>query len=487
MKISPKLFLYLFFSVGLTMLAASLLSLGQYENALETALRQDLYTHAVTLQIALEEDYAKGRIAEAQQLIDRLRENSEVYAVLLFDADGKLLAQSKPMSDDTLQHPPELENVLQSRQRNEAVRSIDGRKYASIILPMQTGGEMRGAFEIIKPLSLIETDIFKARVYWFLTTILLMAIIFAIVFFVLQRNITKPINNLLSATEAVGKGDFAHHVEISSRNDEIGQLAAQFNRMADNLNEQNLAKQAETENRLRLERELQHNEQLVIVGRMAAGVAHELGAPLNVIDARAEQLLNKPDIAAEKHERNLQIIRSNVARITHLVRQLLNLARPFNIHPVQINLLESINTALEQIESEAEKSKVSIELTVAGDIFLTADPNYLQQVWLNVFMNALQEMPDGGTLSIAAATDADSFVITEITDTGSGISPESMVSLFDPFFTTKDIGKGTGLGLPIAGRIIEEHGGRITAQNHGAGGAIFSVRLPLNQPKISNL
>ncbi len=465
------------------MLAASLLSLGQYENALETALRDDLHTHAVTLQIALEEDYAEERIADAQKLIDRLRQNSEIYAVLLFDADGKLLAESKPMSDNTLRYPPELAAVIATRKWSETARSIDGKKYASIILPMQTGGKLRGAFEIIKPLSLIETDVFKARVYWFVTTILLMAIIFAIVFFVLQRSVIAPINALLSATEAVGKGDFAHHVKTSSRNDEIGQLAAKFNRMADSLNEQSLANRAETENRLRLEREIQHNEQLVIVGRMAAGVAHELGAPLNVIDARAEQLLNKPDIAAEKHERNLQIIRSNVARITHLVRQLLNLARPFNIHPVQINLLESINTALEQIESAAEKSKVSIELSVAENIVLAADPNYLQQVWLNIFINALDEMPDGGTLSIAAAPAANSFIVTEITDTGIGISPENMVRLFDPFFTTKDIGKGTGLGLPIAGRIIEEHGGRITAKNHGVGGAVFSVHLPLNQPK----
>lgn len=461
------------------MFIASLLSLRQYEIALQTALRDDLHAHAVTLQIALEEDYSNSRAAEAQKLIDRLRKNTEIYSVLLFDENQNLLAQSKPLTDVSLRYPPELTKVLEEKIQSDSVRMIDGEKFASIILPMQMNGNVIGAVELVKPLSLIENDIFYARFYWILTTILLWLVIGIIVFFVLKRNLSAPINALLKATEAVGKGDFAHQVESSSRSDELGQLAAQFNKMAENLDNQNRAAREETENRLRLERELRHNEQLVLVGRLAAGVAHELGAPLNVIDARAEQIQNKPDIAPEKQQRNLEIIRSNVARITHLVRQLLNLARPFNLNLTKVNLRESLETALEQIEQTAEASKISIDFSVSEELNLKADPNYLQQVWLNIFINALQEMDEGGHLSIKSFADENLFTVTEISDTGKGIPDEHFVYLFDPFFTTKDIGKGTGLGLPIANRIIEEHGGKIKAKNHKDGGAIFAVYLPL--------
>lgn len=482
MSITTKLLILLTVSGGFVMLGASLLILRQYENTLENALREDLQAHAVTLQIALEEDYAYGRTAEAQHLIDRLRENTEIYAVVLFDREQNLVAESKPLTEETLRNPPELASVLKTGKQSEIVRQIDGKRFVSIILPMRVRNEMRGAFEIIKPLSLVERDIYFARIYWLSATFLLLAVIFAVVYFVLKRNLSAPIKALLSATEAVGKGDFAHQVIVKSQGDEFARLAAQFNRMAQKLLEKDLANQTEVENRIRLERELRHNEQLVMVGRMAAGVAHELGAPLNVIDARAEQLQKKTEIAAEKRERNLEIIRSNVARITHLVRQLLNLARPFNLNLTAVNIRESVANALEQVESVAESSGVEVIFHAPNGLLVKADPNYLVQVWLNILLNALQEMPDGGKLLVEIGDDS-KFASVKITDTGGGILPEHFISLFDPFFTTKDIGKGTGLGLPIANRIVEEHGGKISAENSSQGGASFTVKLPLMYEK----
>lgn len=468
------------------MLGAGLLSLRQYEISLENALRADLEAHAVTLRIALEEeledDFARGNLADTQNLIDRLRANTEIYAVLLFDKNENLIAQSTPLTEESLRHPPELKEVLKNNEPKNIIRYIEGKKFASAILPVQIRTGTIGAVELVKPLSLIATDIFYARLYWVSTMLLLLAAIFVIVFFVLRRNLSSPINLLLSAADAVGRGDFEHHVKVASRSDEIGELAVQFNRMADNLSEQQKAVREEIENRLILERELRHKEQLASVGRLAAGVAHELGAPLNVIDARAEQILNKPGIAPEKHTRNLQIIRSNVARITHLVRQLLNLARPFNLNLAKINLAKSIARTVENIETNAQNAKIEIDFSVAEDLFVKADSEYLQQIWTNILTNSLQEMENGGKIVIRAnqtICDDAPFARVEIFDTGGGIAEEHFVPLFDPFFTTKDIGKGTGLGLPITKRIIEEHGGKIKAENQPAAGALFKIYLPI--------
>ena len=462
---------------------ASLWILQQYEMMIENALREDLSAHAITLKIALEEelegDFSKGNFADAQKLIDRLRTNTEIYGVLLFDRKKDLIAQSTILAEESLRHPPELHEALSENKISNVIRIIEDKKFASSIQPIQHNNETVGAVELVKPLSLIDTDIFYVRISWFIFTFLLLGVIGIVVYVVLRKNLTTPIETLLSATQAVARGDFTHEVILKSRGDEFSLLAGQFNQMANSLWEKENTTKLEIENRLKLERELRHNEQLVMVGRMAAGVAHELGAPLNVIDARAEQLQKKPELSPAKQLRNLEIIRSNVGRITHLVKLLLNLARPYNFSLEAVNLKESLSFALEQIESAAEFAKVEISFQSDDNIFVKADPNYLQQVWLNIMLNAVQEMPEGGQLSVTVRVENNKFASTDISDSGKGILPEHFISLFDPFFTTKDVGKGTGLGLPIANRIVEEHGGTISAKNNLYGGARFTVKLPL--------
>lgn len=464
-------------SVGLIMFFASLLSLRQYEVALRSALQEDLVAHAVTLQLALEEYYLQGREKEIQNLIDRIHRNTEVYSILLYDRDQQLLTRSMPLRDISVPRSEKLGEVLRTGRRGEASITISGSKFATVIVPITMDSQVIGAVELLKPLSLIETDIFYARFYWILTTVAILSAIFIWVFFVLRRNLTDPIDRLLKAFDAMGKGELHHKVEIRDRSDEIGRLAARFNEMGENLDRQYNALREETDARIELEREIRHNEQLVSVGRLAAGVAHELGAPLNVIDGRAEQLL-KRDLPEEKRQKNLETIRSNVARMAHLIRQLLNLAKPFKLNVAKIELNSSINSALEQLEWNIEAAKITLHTHWTPDIDVVADGNYLLQVWLNIFINAVQEMDEGGELFVRTYTAGD-FGVAEIKDTGSGIPEENFVYLFDPFFTTKDIGKGTGLGLPIANRIVEEHGGKINATNSAEGGAQFTVLLPL--------
>jgi signal transduction histidine kinase len=472
------------------MFIAGLISLRQYELAIETALRDDLNAHAITLGIALEDvlekDLPKVDNAGAQKLIDRLRTNTEIYSVLLFDKKGNLIAQSTEMTDESLRHPAELHEVLTGDKTYNIIRVIDGKKFASTILPVRIRGEMIGALELVKPLSLISKDILYARIYWLGTFILLLAVIFTIVYVVLRRNLSAPINSLLSAAEAVEHGNLEYQVKTTLRKDELGKLASQFNKMVDSLNEKSRAASKENENRLKLERELRHHERLALLGRVAAGVAHELGAPLNVIDARAEQLQNKTDIAPEKHSRNLQIIRSNVERITYLVRQLLNLARPYNLSLTGIDLTKSLERAIENIEVNAQNAGTEISFSAPENFTVKGDIEYLHQVWTNILTNALQEVSAGGKISVSiceAEIDEKKFAMVEIFDTGKGIAPENFTYLFDPFFTTKDIGEGTGLGLPIANRIVEEHGGMIKARNHASGGALFEIYLPLSESK----
>ncbi|MBK6797194.1 MAG: hypothetical protein IPG76_10490 [Acidobacteria bacterium] len=264
---------------------------------------------------------------------------------------------------------------------------------------------------------------------------------------------------------------------------EISQLALEFNRMADHLEEQRNAAALEADEKLALERELRHSERLASVGRLAAGVAHELGAPLQVIDGRAKQLLNQTDAPIDQRQRNLTIIRSQTERISRIVRQLLNLSRPYNLKLQRINLDQLLSETAELIQTNAQRAGVSIEIDTRESLKVIGDPELLNQVFLNICFNAIQEMPNGGTLKIECFEDPSgsndhAAAVVRFSDTGPGIPPENLPNIFDPFFTTKEVGNGTGLGLAVSSRIIEEHGGWIEAETLKEGGASFTVHLP---------
>jgi signal transduction histidine kinase len=301
----------------------------------------------------------------------------------------------------------------------------------------------------------------------------------------MRYNLLRPIKELLIGAKAIGQGDLAYRVIESGSGNEIAQLAGEFNRMAESLAEQRLAAERQTEERLALERELRHSERLASVGRLAAGVAHEMGAPLNVIKGRVEMLRENPDSPAEKRARNLDIVGAQADAITDIVRQLLTLARPFNLRREAIEPARLIAAVVELIEADAAKSGVRIEIGQNNHRrpnFVVGDWGLLQQVLMNICINALHAMAHGGALQIEVAPEEQyrrgrTFVGLRVSDTGSGIAPESLDHVFDPFFTTKEVGKGTGLGLSVARRIVEEHDGWIEAANREEGGAAFTIWL----------
>jgi signal transduction histidine kinase len=486
MKLSARLILLLTFSVSVVMAVASLITLRQRESALLDAARDEARVHAVTLQIALEEDYLTGRSLDAQRLINRLRENTGVYSAALFDATGEIVAISNTLAPEEFRYLNEAREVMASGKGVEIIRSISGDDYFSMIRPLQVQGRRVGAIEIVQSISFVKADIARARLYVMITTLLLFGAILLVVAAVTRYSLARPIHELLDAALALGRGDLNYRAPVPSGGGELASLAREFNRMADRLAEQRQSTLREAEERLALERKLRHNEQLAAVGRLAAGVAHEMGAPLQVIDGRAKQLLNHPDAQIETRQRNLIIIRNQADRIARIVRQLLNLSRPHKLHFRKVELTPLVEDVVELIETQAESAGVEIEVR-RHDAVIEADPELIQQVLLNVFRNGIQAMPQGGRLRVECLKDVAekggrSFAALRVSDTGVGIAPDCLPYLFDPFFTTKEVGQGTGLGLPISSRIVEEHDGWIEVANRAEGGAVFTVYLPQADP-----
>ena len=242
--------------------------------------------------------------------------------------------------------------------------------------------------------------------------------------------------------------------------------------------------------RVTLSQEVQQAEKLAVVGQLAAGIAHQIGTPLNVISGSAEYLMM--EWGGEKpRPQELEIIIAQTDRITKLIQQLLNFARPARMELRPLDLSELLREVLGLTEHQIAKDQISVETDLQASLPPTVgDANQLEQALLNIVINAWHAMPGGGRLTLRTrpvpagerhhrvGRPATSGVEAIIADTGTGIAPEHMPRIFDPFFSTKGVGKGTGLGLAISRRIVEDHHGSIDVASEVGQGTTFTIWLP---------
>jgi two-component system, NtrC family, sensor kinase len=239
--------------------------------------------------------------------------------------------------------------------------------------------------------------------------------------------------------------------------------------------------------RVQLEEQLQISDKMASVGLLAAGVAHEVNTPLTGISSFTQMLLNDADPEDPK-TRMLEKIEQQTFRAAKIVNGLLNLSRSSGASgderaPVDLNAV--ISDVLALLEPQLVAGKIKVRRALCPSPALVGGIEHkLQQVFINLFLNARDAMPKGGWLSVATRID-EGHVIAEVGDTGSGIPGEHLSRIYDPFFTTKVIGKGTGLGLSITYGIVREHEGTLTCQSAVGQGTKFTVSLPETAATVS--
>jgi two-component system, NtrC family, sensor kinase len=234
--------------------------------------------------------------------------------------------------------------------------------------------------------------------------------------------------------------------------------------------------------RVQLEEQLQISEKMASIGLLAAGVAHEVNTPLTGISSFTQMLLEGASPEDPKTA-VLEKIERQTFRAAKIVNGLLNLARPAQVDSGPCDINTVINDVLSLLEHQFKNGSIQVRKELASDPPVVQGVEHtLQQVFLNLFLNARDAMPKGGWLTIASRQERGSAVI-EVADTGSGIPAEQLSRIYDPFFTTKAIGKGTGLGLSITYGIVQEHGGTISCDSQVGQGTRFSIRLPLAEAR----
>ena len=302
--------------------------------------------------------------------------------------------------------------------------------------------------------------------YWLYALIAMGPLLSVGLGFVFLSGMTNPLKALVESTRKLKSGDLDHRV--AGLKDEFGELATSFNEMAGALKEQM--------------QKMQRAEQMVVVGELAAGLAHEIKNPMAGIKVAMSVLSEEAYISAED-KAVLQKVVAEITQLEGLMKSFLNFAKPQKPRLETVNVNQMLNTTLtfhlrHRAGGSGDSGKIEI-VKEFGELPPTqADPTQLQQVFLNLFLNALQAMPRGGELGVRTRLEEDGERIrVEVSDTGVGIREDLIDKVFLPFYTTKQ--KGTGLGLAISRQLVEQHDGSISVANRPGGGALFTILLPV--------
>jgi len=316
-----------------------------------------------------------------------------------------------------------------------------------------------------------------------------------------RRLIYRPIDAILQTMRRAESGDLHARVPVIAH-DEMGALSLGLNALLARIQEMTDALEAEHQHLEELVREataelsernrqlqdanlqlfaiqqqLLHMERLAAAGHLAAQVAHEIGTPLNLISGHIQLLRARTQ--DEEGIRRLSIILGQIERIERIVRRLLEATRRPRPEHLPLRLEPVVQQVAEIVAPTLQERKIEVHVDLAADVpEILGSPEQLQQVLLNLIVNSMEAMPEGGRLTLRAFAEGEHTVCLECEDTGIGMSPDLLERIFEPFFTTKPDGRGTGLGLFIVRQIVREHGGEITVRSEPGRGTLVRLTFP---------
>ncbi len=485
MRLTLRITFAVLLGVALIFSAYSYLSIQREREQLKKNLSREARHLGESLRVMVTEIWSERGERAAINFLQRAnRGYSDVLVRWVWIEENTLLNFQPRVPIDQLEKLREEETI------SLLAGSEDGHDYLLTYLPLLIDGGTRvGAIELSESMDELHDYVEESlrRSAFVVGAMIVSGLLLMTVLGSLWIN--RPMRRLRAQAERIGTGDFSTSLQVEGSG-ELAELAGTIERMRGQLAD---AREAEAEaNRERIEalEKLRHTERLATLGRLSAGMAHELGTPLNVIAGRAK-LIGSAGLGPEDISRSAKIIGEQAERMTNIMRQLLSFARRGKARLQAVELNAAMRALVPLLDPELHQRQVELKIVECAEpLWVTADPGQLQQVLLNLSLNGIQAMPDGGLLELScqsagAAQPPESLAETEggwaelqVRDQGVGISAENQQHIFDPFFTTKEVGQGTGLGLSITYGIVEEHGGWIEVDSQPGTGSCFRVFLP---------
>jgi two-component system, NtrC family, sensor kinase len=486
MKIGTRLLLVLLPTLAVVMFAYGAWALQRQSTLARLEVRSETEAIATALGLAIGYALSPPVGDPVEAILGPLLRRSSRYAIALYDVGGQWLypldRRTRPVSPERL---AEVMATGEPKGVEEPPSGGHGRPLYSILVPIRDrSNEIRGVLEVLHPMVGLETSMGEIRRRFALNTLTLLLIVTLVVWWLVHSSVSIPMARFVEATRAVGRGDLDHRVDEKLRIGELDVLAGEFNRMAAALKAERAALNEQALQQFALERRLRQLEKSAMVGKLSAGLAHEIAAPLNVIGGRAELL--RGSARSTDDARYLDTIIGQIDRISRIVRSLLDFAGRRAMNVTRVDITTVLENAMEFLEPEFADAGVEVEHDVPAHLSIDADGDQLQEILVNLLLNATQAMRDSDPpkrivvrMRPATQEDGNEGVVVDISDTGPGIPADRADRVFDPFFTTK--AEGTGLGLFMCRSIVEDHGGTLELIRDSERGAHFRVTLPAHQ------
>lgn len=454
-------------------------SLRSLEANLRAGMEEDIELIARSIRLPLGYALEKGDQAFLEKLLLSTDDIARVYGIYVYDKEGERVARSGARK--ALVDIEKAADIASAGDQQGGFDDAEGEAMFSYFVPLvDSRGELNGLLQVSRRGREFSEHVvaFRQQVLGVvaLSSLLLIAVVYFGYYFALGRHLQSVQKSMASI--ATG----GRNLRIKPRGpEEVRALAHCVNDMLDGIAESDRAIAEQRITEFELKARLQQNEKLAAIGRLAAGVAHELGTPLSVADGRAQRALRT---ATGPQAQTLEGIRQQLWRMTYIIRQLMEFARPALPDYRSFAVAGLVQSATAQVEEARTSADVEIRLAPnAAELTIEADRMRLEQALVNLLRNAIQASP-GGLVEVSwtYTVDQRSLIIT-VADNGRGIAEAIKERLLEPFVTDKSGKDGIGLGLAVVASVAREHGGNIDFGPSHLGGARFSMTLPLHKPE----
>jgi len=484
MRIVTKLSLSLFFLSAVVFGSYGLFHLRTERNDLRTAVEQETQLLAYSLQVAVENALRDRQIEDVHELLGQLERIEPSTYVRVYVREGRLIhsdSEFLPLAgtfEEILWHAANSgeSQLLFYPQLNPA--------FIAASLPLaEVGTSGGGSLVVVRSLAEMQRDLRATeRDIW--VSLLSFVVLTTVLCLVLGRvYITRPLRRLGTAMRRFRSGVPPGPLPIEHR-DELGMVVEEFNRMVEELLEARSQLNAELEQRRQMQRTLQEADKLITIGQLSAGLAHEIGSPLQVLHGRAHALAACAE-RPEEVRRYADILIAQTDRIARIVQQLLRFARRRPPVSTCTDLMSAVRDVIDLLQHEAHRLKVELRFSCEPLPPVRVDSDGMQQIILNLVANALAATSAGGVVAVdlrAASMSTSrgevSALRLTVEDSGSGISSDHLPHLLEPFLTTRSECGGTGLGLAVVKTIATKNGGSVMARSQRGVGSVFTIYLP---------
>jgi signal transduction histidine kinase len=471
-SLRTALFIFVLLPLLALVAVAGAYSLNSLERQIEARMQEDIELIARAIRLPLSHAMEQGSADSLTQTLRSAFRIGRVYGAYVYDAAGERIAASGPRSSSTGSR--KAAQLASAGDRQGEYEQVDGEEVFSYFVPLtDSGGRINGLLQVARHGSDFRDYIMQVRQQALWLLLVAGVLLATVILYGHHRAIGSHFRNLLNGMARVGAGDRNHRVPVQGPR-EMYELSREMNAMLDSLSRQEQVLAQQRADQVALEQRLRQSEKMAAIGQLAAGVAHELGTPLNVVDGKAQRALRAPGLPAQVASA-LQEIRREVRRTSDIVRQLMDFGRGNPLRRTREHADHLLREACAQLGETVSRRDIQLNIDASGEgPRVWVDRVRIEQALTNLVRNALQAASRQVCIGWFETPGAVGFLVE---DDGPGVQADRRDRIFEPFYTTKPVNEGAGLGLAVAHAAVRDHGGTIEVERSPLGGARFRLVL----------